>query len=111
MDVILASQAHQVPQVGLPQIEPVTSATILNTNPEGAKLFVIKEKFLFLKIKMPNDKIEITEGPFEGKDATFLYKKSNERVKVLLKFINQVITAEIPESDIGRKEVYESFKF
>ena len=62
MDVILASQAHQVPQVGLPQIEPVTSATILNTNPEGAKLFVIKEKFLFLKIKIPNDKIEITEN-------------------------------------------------
>ena len=37
MDVILASQAHHVPQVGLPQIEPVTNAIILNTNPEGAK--------------------------------------------------------------------------
>ena len=33
---------------------------ILNTKPEGAKLFVINEKFLFLKIKIPNDKIEIT---------------------------------------------------
>ena len=42
MDVILASQAHQVPQVGLPQIEPVTSAIKLNTNPVGAKLLVIK---------------------------------------------------------------------
>ena len=51
MDVILASQAHHVPQVGLPQIEPVTNAIILNTNPEGAKLFDIKKKFLFLNIK------------------------------------------------------------
>jgi len=50
-----------VPQVGLPQIEPVTSAIILNTNPEGAKLLVINEKFLFLKIKITKDKIEIIE--------------------------------------------------
>ena len=47
MDVILASQAHQVPQVGFPQIEPVTNAIILKTKPEGAKLFAIKKKFLF----------------------------------------------------------------
>ena len=38
MEVILASQAHQVPQVGLPQIDPVTNAIILKTNPDGAKL-------------------------------------------------------------------------
>jgi hypothetical protein len=50
-----------VPQVGLPQIEPVTSAIILNTNPEGAKLLAINEKFLFLKIKITKDKIEIIE--------------------------------------------------
>ena len=62
IDVILASQAHQVPQVGLPQIEPVTSAIMLKTNPDGAKLLVIKEKFLFLKINIPNDKIEIVEN-------------------------------------------------
>ena len=45
MEVILESHAHQVPHVGLPQIEPVTSAIILKTNPEGAKLFEIKKKF------------------------------------------------------------------
>ena len=45
MDVILASHAHQVPHVGFPQIDPVTNATILNTSPEGAKLFAIKKKF------------------------------------------------------------------
>ena len=59
MDVILASQAHQVPQVGFPHIDPVTKAIILKTNPEGAKLFAIIEKFLFLKIKLPKDNVPI----------------------------------------------------
>jgi hypothetical protein len=61
MEVILASQAHQVPQVGFPQIAPVTSAIILKINPEGAKLFAIKKKFLFLKIKPLIDKKVIDE--------------------------------------------------
>jgi hypothetical protein len=56
MEVILASQAHHVPHVGFPQIAPVTSAIILKTNPEGAKLFAIKKKFLFLKINPLMDK-------------------------------------------------------
>ncbi len=47
MDVILASQAHQVPQVGFPQIEPVTNAIILKTKPEGAKLLRSKKNFYF----------------------------------------------------------------
>jgi hypothetical protein len=59
--VILASQAHQVPQVGLPQIDPVTKAIILNTKPDGAKLFAINIKDLFLKISITKDKIAITE--------------------------------------------------
>ena len=50
MEVILASHAHHVPQVGLPHIDPVTRAIILKTNPDGAKLLVISEKSLFLKI-------------------------------------------------------------
>jgi hypothetical protein len=33
----------------------VTSAIILKTNPEGAKLLEIKAKFLFLKTKLPTD--------------------------------------------------------
>ena len=47
MEVILASHAHHVPHVGFPQIEPVTKAIILKTNPEGAKLFDTKKKFIF----------------------------------------------------------------
>ena len=48
--------------MGFPQIEPVTNAIILNTKPDGAKLLEIKIKFLFLKIKIPKDKIYITEN-------------------------------------------------
>ena len=56
-----ASHAHQVPQVGLPQIEPVTKAIILKTNPDGAKLLDIKKKFLFLNINPVIDKKVIDE--------------------------------------------------
>ena len=61
MDVILASHAHHVPHVGFPHIDPVTRAIILKTNPDGAKLLVIREKFLFLKIIIPKDKTDIKE--------------------------------------------------
>ena len=47
IDVILASQAHHVPQVGFPHIAPVTKAIILKINPDGAKLFDIKKSFIF----------------------------------------------------------------
>ena len=62
MDVILISQAHHVPQVGFPQIDPVTKAIMLKTNPEGAKLLEIKKKFLFLKTKPQIDKKVIEEN-------------------------------------------------
>jgi len=61
IEVILASQAHHVPHVGLPQIDPVTRAIILNNNPEGAKLFDIKKKFLILKIYPTKDNNVIAE--------------------------------------------------
>jgi len=62
MDVILASHAHQVPHVGFPHIDPVIKAIMLKINPDGAKLFDIKKKFLFLKIKVPIDKKVIIEN-------------------------------------------------
>tara|TARA_B100001113_G_C20659928_1_gene427350 strand:- start:29 stop:271 length:243 start_codon:yes stop_codon:yes gene_type:complete len=61
MEVILASQAHHVPHVGFPHIEPVTKAIILKISPDGAKLFDIKKKFLILKIYPTTDKNEIVE--------------------------------------------------
>ena len=47
--------------MGLPQIDPVTKAIILNTKPDGAKLFTIKINDLFLKINITKDKIAIIE--------------------------------------------------
>ena len=61
MDVILASHAHKVPQVGFPQIEPVTSAIKLKRNPDGAKLLEIKKKFLILNIYPKIDNKVIVE--------------------------------------------------
>tara|TARA_B100000424_G_scaffold256344_1_gene236226 strand:- start:2265 stop:2483 length:219 start_codon:yes stop_codon:yes gene_type:complete len=61
MEVILASHAHQVPQVGFPHIDPVTKAIKVNRIPEGAKLFEIKIKFLFLNTKTEKDNNAIVE--------------------------------------------------
>ena len=56
MDVNLASQAHQVPQVGFPHNEPVIIAKNVNNNPMGAILFAIKFKFFISKIAIWQDK-------------------------------------------------------
>ena len=56
------------------------------------------------------DKLVVEKGIFKDKEATFLSKKSKERVRILLRFINHLITAEIPASDVGEKEVIEAFK-
>ena len=50
IDVNLASHAHQVPQVGFPQILPVTNAIKVNIAPIGAIDFANKLKLGFLKI-------------------------------------------------------------
>ena len=44
-----------------PKIEPVTKAIKLKTRPDGAKLFAMITKFLFLKIKMPKDRKAMNE--------------------------------------------------
>ena len=56
------------------------------------------------------DKLVIEKGVFKDREATFLSKKSKERVKILLRFVNHLITAEIPASDVGQKEIIETFK-
>jgi hypothetical protein len=52
----------------------------------------------------------IEKGVFKNKEATFLVKKSQERVGILLRFVNHLITADIPASDVGQKEIIEAFK-
>jgi len=56
------------------------------------------------------DKLVIEKGMFKDKEATFLAKKSKERVRILLRFVNNLITAEIPASDVGQKEIVEAFR-
>ena len=56
------------------------------------------------------DQLLIKKGIFKDKEATFLSKKSRERVRILLKFVNHLITADIPASDVGKKEIIEAFK-
>jgi len=56
------------------------------------------------------DKLVIEKGMFKDKEATFLAKKSKERVRILLRFVNEIITADIPASDIGQKEIVEAFR-
>ena len=56
------------------------------------------------------DKLVIEKVMFKDKEATFLAKKSKERVRILLKFVNHLITADIPASDVGQKEIVEAFR-
>ena len=56
------------------------------------------------------DKLVIEKGMFKDKEATFLAKKSKERVRILLRFVNHLITADIPASNVGQKEIVEVFK-
>ena len=56
------------------------------------------------------DTLIIAQGIFKDKEATFLSKKSKERVRILLRFVNHLITTEIAASDIGQKEIIETFK-
>ena len=56
------------------------------------------------------EKLVVKTGTFKGMEATFLSKKSKERVRVLLKFVNHLITAEIPASNVGQKEIIQTFK-
>ena len=56
IEVILASQTHNVPQVGLPHNDPVIIAKQVNNRPIGAILLEIKFKFFILKRKVINDK-------------------------------------------------------
>tara|TARA_Y100000385_G_C12911935_1_gene558721 strand:- start:343 stop:891 length:549 start_codon:yes stop_codon:yes gene_type:complete len=71
---------------------------------------VYKEDVSFVDYK-EGDKVSIKKGKFEGVDAIFLSKKSNDRVRLLLKFLNSSVVAEITKSDLGNKEVVTNFKF
>ena len=56
------------------------------------------------------DKLVIKKGALKGNKATFLSKTSKERVRILLKLMNELIIAEVPGQDVGRKAIIETFK-
>ena len=56
------------------------------------------------------DKLVIKQGTLKGKEATFLSKTGKERVRILLKLMNELIIAEVPGHDVGRKVIIEKFK-
>ena len=56
------------------------------------------------------DTLVIEKGVFKNIEAIFLAKKSKERVRLLLRFVNHQITADVPASDIGEKEIIEASK-
>ena len=56
------------------------------------------------------DKLVIKKGVLKGKEATFLSKTGTERVRILLKLMNELIITEVPGHDVGRKVIIEKFK-
>ena len=57
------------------------------------------------------DFVSIKRGRFAGIDAIFLSKKSNHRVTLLLKLLNTTVSTDLPESNLGNKEIINSIKF
>ena len=52
MDVMRASQTHQVPQVGLPQMAPVTRAIKVRAAPMGAQAFMATSAIFIFQIRL-----------------------------------------------------------
>ena len=75
MEVNLASQTHQTPQVGFPQNEPVTIEIKENVQPIGAKLFASIGINLILKIKLLTEAIPIKPKQASAikEDGTWTY--------------------------------------
>tara|TARA_B100001741_G_C16401187_1_gene527063 strand:+ start:96 stop:632 length:537 start_codon:yes stop_codon:yes gene_type:complete len=70
---------------------------------------VFKQKKIECDFKR-GERIKIKKGTFQGMEAIFLSKSSKDRVRLLLKFTNQLTTAQLPASDVGKKEIIESFR-
>ena len=67
-----------------------------------------------LKVTRPvfqkGDKLVINKGVFQGKEAKFLSMTGKDRVRILLKLMNELIITEVPGHDVGRKAIIETFK-
>jgi len=56
------------------------------------------------------DKLVVKKGILKGKEGTFLSSTSKDRVRILLKLMNELIVTEVPEHDVGGKAIIEAFK-
>ena len=70
---------------------------------------IIKQK-VTRQLFQKGDKLVIKKGIMKGKEATFFSKTGKERVKILLKLMNEIVMAELPEHNIGPKAISEAFK-
>ena len=70
---------------------------------------IVKQKVTWQEFQK-GDKLVIKKGILKGKEATFLSKTGKERVRILLKLMNELIIAEVPGHDVGRKAIIETFK-
>ncbi len=70
---------------------------------------ILKQKVIRQEFQK-GDKLFIKKGVLEGKQGTFVSKSGKERVRILLKLMNELVIAEIPLNDIGRKAIIEPFK-
>ena len=70
---------------------------------------IVKQK-VTTQLFQKGDKLVIKKGVMKGKEATFFSKTGKERVNILLKLMNELIMAELPEEDIGYKAMMKTFK-
>ena len=70
---------------------------------------IIEQKILRQEFEK-GDKLVIKKGVLKGKKATFLSATSKERVRILLKLMNELIVTDIPGHDLGGKAIIEAFK-
>jgi transcriptional antiterminator RfaH len=91
------------------QFTPIPEHTI-----ESIKNKLTKEGIYYKDITTVDykkgDSVSIKEGSFAGLDAIFLAKKSKDRVRLLLKFLNTSVVAEMTSTDLKAKEVVMEFK-
>ena len=69
-----------------------------------------RSPFYIFALFQKGDKLVINKGVFQGKEANFLSTTGKERVRILLKLMNELIITEVPGHDVGRKAIIETFK-
>jgi len=62
------------------------------------------------RVFQKGDKLVINKGVFQGKEAKFLSSTGKERVRILLKLMNELIITEVSGHDVGSKAIIETFK-